>query len=126
VLRLSNCRFLRRANAPSSVVHTGVKSFGCEKKYQPVVADVIVQWIGPSVESRVKSGAISPNCRLMEISVNGCSGSCRVGQIAWDSRVVWRVANQLAEPVRGIGQRGHFTQYHDGGRANDMVFGKCR
>ena len=46
------------ATVPSSVVHTGVKSFGCEKRIaQP---SPIHSWklIGPSVVSAVKSGAI--------------------------------------------------------------------
>src|SRR5687767_11168310 len=59
VLRLSNS-CLMRAMAPSSVVHTGVKSLGCENRTaQPLP---IQSWklIVPSVVSAVKFGASSP------------------------------------------------------------------
>src|SRR5215813_10694270 len=45
---------------PSSVVHTGVKSFGCENK--TAHESPIQSWkrIGPSVVCASKSGAVSP------------------------------------------------------------------
>ena len=57
--RLSNSGF-SFATSPSSVVHTGVKSFGCEKRIAQL--EPIHSWnlIGPSVESWVKSGATLP------------------------------------------------------------------
>src|SRR6187551_1619535 len=50
---------------PSSVVHTGVKSFGCEKR--TAQESPIQSWnlIGPSVVSASKSGAVSPICKAM-------------------------------------------------------------
>src|SRR5712691_4299169 len=59
VLRLSNSG-LSFAMYPSSVVHTGVKSFGCEKRIAHL--SPIHSWkrIFPSVVSAVKSGASSP------------------------------------------------------------------
>src|ERR687895_68431 len=47
---------------PSSVVHTGVKSFGCEKS--TAQESPIQSWklIGPSVVSAWKSGAVSLIC----------------------------------------------------------------
>src|SRR5215469_1042807 len=48
---------------PSSVVHTGVKSFGCENS--TAQESPIQSWnlIRPSLESASKSGAISPICK---------------------------------------------------------------
>src|SRR5690606_2755375 len=63
------------AIAPSSVVQTGVKFFGCEKRTaQP---SPIQSWklIGPAVVSAVKSGAISLIRRLMVSSLSRC-GRC--------------------------------------------------
>ena len=51
---------------PSSVVQTGVKSRGCEKR--TAHESPIQSWkrIGPSVVSTSKSGAVSPSCNAME------------------------------------------------------------
>src|SRR5436189_4757230 len=59
VLRFSNSG-LSPAMYPSSVVHTGVKSFGCENRIAHL--SPIQSWkrMGPSVVSAVKSGASSP------------------------------------------------------------------
>ena len=48
---------------PSSVVHTGVKSFGCEKS--TAHESPIQSWkpMRPSVVSASKSGAVSPICK---------------------------------------------------------------
>ena len=65
---------LRRSNSglilamyPSSVVHTGVKSFGCEKS--TAHESPIHSWklIVPSVVSASKSGAVSPICKLIVV-----------------------------------------------------------
>ena len=53
------------ATVPSSVVHTGVKSFGCEKSTHQLLPIHSWKWIGPEVESCVKSGAISPRWMAM-------------------------------------------------------------
>src|SRR6187200_1339725 len=55
----SNCGFIF-AMYPSSVVHTGVKSFGCENK--TAHESPIQSWkrIRPSVVCASKSGAVSP------------------------------------------------------------------
>src|SRR5207247_7649486 len=57
--RLSNSGF-NFARAPSSVVQTGVKSFGCENKTAQELP--IQSWnrTRPSVVSASKSGAVSP------------------------------------------------------------------
>ena len=65
--RLSNSGF-SPAMQPSSVVQTGVKSFGWENSIaQP---SPIHSWkrIGPSVVMAVKSGAVSPIFRVIEHS----------------------------------------------------------
>src|SRR4051794_7444042 len=56
---LSNCGFIL-AMYPSSVVHTGVKSFGCENR--TAHESPIQSWkrIWPSVVCASKSGAVSP------------------------------------------------------------------
>src|SRR5271165_5629534 len=59
VLRLSNSG-LARENAPSSVVQTGVKSFGWEKRIPQLSPNHSWKLIVPSVVSAVKSGAVSP------------------------------------------------------------------
>ena len=64
VLRLANSLCSAEVR-PSSVVHTGVKSAGWLKK---TAHDPFFQsWneISPSVVSAVKSGAVSPRCKLM-------------------------------------------------------------
>ena len=58
-LRLSNCGF-SRAIVPSSVVQTGVKSFGCEKSTPQELPSHSWKRIFPSVVSASKSGASSP------------------------------------------------------------------
>src|ERR1700728_3008825 len=59
-LRLSNSP-LALEKAPSSVVHTGVKSFGWENKIPQLSPSHSWTLIVPSVVSAVKSGAVSPN-----------------------------------------------------------------
>src|SRR5207302_10313473 len=49
------------ATVPSSVVHTGVKSLGCEKRIPQLLPSHSWKLIGPSVVSAVKFGASSPN-----------------------------------------------------------------
>src|SRR5688572_9667514 len=53
---------------PSSVVHTGVKSFGCENR--TAHESPIQSWklILPSVVSASKSGAVSPICSAISLS----------------------------------------------------------
>src|SRR3569623_10233 len=57
--RLSNSG-LRRATAPSSVVQTGVKSFGWEKNRPQLSPSHLWKLIWPSVLSASKSGALAP------------------------------------------------------------------
>src|SRR5689334_17892790 len=45
---------------PSSVVHTGVKSAGCENSTPQLSPSHLWKLIGPSLDSWVKSGAVSP------------------------------------------------------------------
>src|SRR5687768_10153019 len=62
--RLSNSGF-SFASAPSSVVQTGVKSFGCENRSAQL--EPIQSWnlIFPSVVSASKSGATAPTWRAI-------------------------------------------------------------
>src|SRR5665213_4047472 len=64
-------RFLKSglslATAPSSVVHTGVKSFGCENRMPQESPSHSWNLISPCVVLAVKSGAISPMRRDMEV-----------------------------------------------------------
>ena len=63
--RLSNSGF-SRAMVPSSVVQTGVKSFGCENSTTQLLPIQSWKRILPSVVSASKSGAVSPIARAME------------------------------------------------------------
>ena len=56
--RAANC-FSSEPTAPSSVVHTGVKSFGWENSTAQLSPIHSWKWIGPCVVSAVKSGATS-------------------------------------------------------------------
>ena len=49
----------RLATAPSSVVQTGVKSLGCEKRTAQLLPIQSWKWMVPWVVSAVKSGAVS-------------------------------------------------------------------
>ena len=60
VLRLSNSA-LRAEKAPSSVVHTGVKSLGWENRTPQLSPRNSWKLMVPSVVSAVKSGAVSPS-----------------------------------------------------------------
>src|SRR5437899_10148499 len=74
VLRLSNSG-LMRAMYPSSVVQTGVKSLGCEKRTAHWLP---IHWwksMGPSVVWAVKLGASSPIRNAMATT------SCSVGPV---------------------------------------------
>src|SRR3984957_5165344 len=64
VLRLSNSP-LALENAPSSVVHTGVKSLGGENRIPHESPSHSWKLIVPAVGSAVKSGAISPKRTAM-------------------------------------------------------------
>src|ERR1043165_7834290 len=57
--RLSNSGF-NLASAPSSVVQTGVKSFGCENNSAQLLPIQSWNLIFPSVVSASKSGAAAP------------------------------------------------------------------
>src|SRR5579875_2297909 len=63
-LRLSNSLF-SLATAPSSVVHTGVKSLGWENRMPQLSPSHSWNLMVPSVVSAVKSGASSPSCNAM-------------------------------------------------------------
>ena len=63
-LRLSNSG-LALEKAPSSVVHTGVKSLGCEKRIPQLSPSHSWKLMVPSVVSAVKSGAVSPSRTAM-------------------------------------------------------------
>src|SRR5438128_7937534 len=68
---------LTRAMYPSSVVHTGVKSLGCENRMPQPLPSHSWKLILPSVVSAVKFGASSPNRSaienlLSEESKKGC------------------------------------------------------
>jgi hypothetical protein len=61
------------------VVHTGVKSLGCENNTHQALPIQLWKRIGPSVLSAMKSGAWSPNLRaiaslLLSCFVAGASG----------------------------------------------------
>src|SRR5690349_19986424 len=58
-LRLSNSG-LSRAMVPSSVVQTGVKSFGCENSTPQELRSQSMKTIYPCVGAASKSGAVSP------------------------------------------------------------------
>src|SRR5882724_7311194 len=62
--RLSNSGF-NFARAPSSVVQTGVKSFGCENNSAQLLPIQSWNLILPSVVSASKSGATAPIWRAM-------------------------------------------------------------
>src|SRR3954453_3963924 len=62
--RLSNSGF-SFASAPSSVVQTGVKSFGCENKSAQLLPIQSWNLILPSVVSASKSGATAPIGRVI-------------------------------------------------------------
>src|SRR3990172_13019196 len=66
-LRFSNSG-LRPARYPSSVVQTGVKSFGCENRIAQPLPIHLWKLIGPSVVWASKSGATSPSLSDMGVS----------------------------------------------------------
>src|SRR3954462_4686551 len=68
--RCSNSGLIR-AMYPSSVVHTGVKSFGCENS--TAQESPIHSWkrIGPWVVAASKSGAVSPICSAISLYLLG-------------------------------------------------------
>src|SRR6478736_168465 len=76
--RLSNSAFMR-AIVPSSVVQTGVKSFGCEKSTAHLSP---IHWwnsIWPSVVCALKLGAVSPIRNAMTVS---CAGELSILALA--------------------------------------------
>src|SRR5215216_7852350 len=66
---------LQRATYPSSVVQTGVKSFGWENRTAQLSPIHSWKFIGPSVVSAVKSGAISPSLRAICLSFSSKTNS---------------------------------------------------
>src|ERR1700689_5892097 len=78
--RLSNSPF-SLASAPSSVVQTGVKSFGCENNSAQLLPIQSWNLILPSVVSASKSGASAPICRAMlRPHVLGVTGEFRLSE----------------------------------------------
>src|SRR6266568_7381151 len=79
--RLSNSGF-NLASAPSSVVQTGVKSFGCENNRAQLLPIQSWNLILPSVVSASKSGATAPIWRAIlrphVIQVTGEFGFCSI------------------------------------------------
>src|SRR3954447_4389624 len=60
----------RAAVLPSSVVQTGVKSAGWENSTTQELPAHSWKRIGPSVDSWVKSGAVSPSRKVMAVSLS--------------------------------------------------------
>src|SRR5438477_7930984 len=90
VLRLSNSDF-NLAMVPSSVVHTGVKSLGCENRTAHLSP---IHWwksIGPSVVCAWKLGASSPIRKAMTVS-------CETAGAKWYLR-----ASPSRHPAFGVG-----------------------
>src|SRR5271165_489172 len=101
VLRLSNSG-LRPAMYPSSVVHTGVKSLGCENRIAHLSPIQSWKWILPSVVSAVKSGASSP----MRMAMLTLHCLCGVGCAAVARLATWGPADGRPEPrVERTGMR---------------------
>src|SRR5208282_4542992 len=99
VLRRSNSG-LRPAMYPSSVVHTGVKSFGCENRIAHLSPIQSWKWILPSVVSAVKSGASSP--MRMAMLILHCL--CGVGMLR--HRACGDVGQRIADRDRALNLRG--------------------
>src|SRR5690348_8845678 len=72
--RLSNSG-LMRATVPSSVVHTGVKSLGCENSTPQELPSHWWNLILPAVVSASKSGAVSPRDSDMAMPRWDCGAS---------------------------------------------------
>ena len=70
------------AIAPSSVVQTGVKFFGCEKRTAHPSPIQSWKWMVPFVVSAVKSGAVSLMRRLMVVSFYPVGLSIRAHAVA--------------------------------------------
>src|SRR5690349_4943893 len=99
VLRLSNSG-LSFAMYPSSVVQTGVKSLGCEKRIAHL--SPIHSWkrIFPSVVSAVKSGASSPMRTAIFASII-VAGSAQ-------GAPCWRIRPEVSEfPLNVAGQKNY-------------------
>src|SRR5580693_8596579 len=80
--RLSNSGF-SLATAPSSVVQTGVKSFGCENSSAQELPSQSWNLILPSVVSASKSGAIAPiGSAMRQLHVFQVTGKFALSTIA--------------------------------------------
>src|SRR5437588_12014445 len=111
---------LIEAMYPSSVVQTGVKSFGCENS--TAHESPIQSWkrILPSVVSASKSGAVSPIWSAIRSSLFGpfSSASPDGTSVAVDGEVhvVLRRAGPVAAPAPADRPEG----LHDGGRDHPL------
>src|ERR1041385_8281443 len=72
--RFSNS-LLSAETRPSSVVQTGVKSFGCENSTPHPLPRYSWKLIVPSVVSAVKFGASSPSCSAMAVLRDSVCGA---------------------------------------------------
>src|SRR4051794_8582381 len=140
---LSNCGFIF-AMYPSSVVHTGVKSRGCENS--TAHESPIQSWkrIRPSVVSASKSGAVSPIVRLIRCllsnRIRGPHETARCGPSAadWTAREIQPTKlacgrGQAAGPRCGSGCGGPASRTtacsrraERGGRAEVVGIGSTR
>ena len=91
--RAANC-FSSAPTAPSSVVQTGVKSFGCENSTAQLSPIHSWKWIVPCVVSAVKSGATS----LMRSDISFIL-SCRCFQNVWGESLL----AHTKKPTRLVG-----------------------
>src|SRR5438067_1046813 len=98
VLRFANSA-LSRATVPSSVVHTGVKSFGCEKSTAQLSCFHSWKRTGPSVVWASKSGAMSPSWMDMMVSWEDEMGLALV-----DAKEARRPGNRDAAPSPRVGR----------------------
>src|SRR5579872_4016561 len=113
VLRLSNSD-LALEKAPSSVVHTGVKSLGWENRIPHESPSHSWKLIVPSVVSAVKSGAVSP--RRTAIAPPGGMGGPHagsVGLVPYGAHVTVAGAMAIVDPVGRLFRPG-VAQASDG------------
>src|SRR5437763_2016124 len=111
---------LMLAMYPSSVVQTGVKSFGWENSTPHESPSQSWKRIGPSVVSASKSGAVSPSCRAI-VSFLSPLRPKRVGHSRLPDLCVSRRRDSTQSAERLA--QGHDVADHDESRGGEAVRG---
>src|ERR1700742_2023935 len=121
--RLSNSGLIL-ASAPSSVVQMGVKSFGCEKIAPQESPSHSWRLIVPSLDSAVKSGAVSPIVKLIFGSVPETDSGTAIFRVGYAPKAYqsgWKCLSRATSETPGSTPGREPPAGRQGGAGNRLL-----